>query len=572
MKKTKKQKRMEKMMKKKYDLKTDIDENKTKEVEKLKNVENTLIKIAIVLGVLTTACIILIIYFSKENHLQSVEKEIKEEKIPQEIGLDDITFLLPDNCDLNQPIPNFTFSSDSGELMSIEDFKGEITIITFWASWCPDCLEELALVNDFLDIVKQYDPVNYILINRLDHERETKEQAEKYLLDEKINMKTYYDDREIAYKTLGIHNIPTTFFIDADGILRAWWPKQITDTSVFEAYLLSTIKGSGRVTGEFVENHMIDEQGGVHSIYDTDKAATFQSYVLSESQGAMLEYAVLKDDKTLFNHIYNYIESKMQNNHMTSWIVENGIASEVNALIDDFRIYTSLVKANGIWGGYEKDIKKYENAFIKYALKNGRYIDFYDGEKKEYAERLTLCFGDLYAMSILAEKDERFKNAYDEAVKVVTQGMISTDFPLFYSWYNYKSNKYEEDDMNTAEAMVTLYHLAEMDMLPQESLEWLKYTISNGGIKARYSVDGEIISGYNYESTAVYALVAMIAFEVGDRDLCSEALKKMEKMRINNMDYEYNGAFGLEDGTGINSFDQIMAMLAYEYTYSPRWD
>jgi len=569
MKKIKKQTRMEKMMKKRYDTKMDLGENK---VEKLKNVENTLIKIAIILGVLTTVCIIFIISFSKENNLRSVEKEIKEQKNSQEIGLDDITFLLPDNCDLNQPIPNFTFSSGAGELMSIEDFKGETTIITFWASWCPDCLEELALTNDFLNITKQYDHVNYILINRLDHERETKEKAEKYLLDEKINIKTYYDDSEIAYKTLGIHNIPTTFFIDADGILRAWCPKQITDTSVFEAYLLSTIKGSGRVTGEFVENHMIDEQGGVHSIYDTDKATTFQSHVLSESQGAMLEYAVLIDDKTLFNHIYNYIESKMQNNHMTSWIVENEIASGVNALIDDFRIYTSLVKANKIWGGYEESIKRYENTFIKYAIKNDHYRDFYDGETKEYAERLTLCFADLHAMSILAEREEGFKDAYDRAIKVVTQGMISTDFPLFYSWYNYKTNKYEKDDMNTAEAMVTFYHLAEMGMLPEESLEWLKYTISNGGIKARYSVGGKVINGYNYESTAVYALIAMIAVEVGDRDLCGKALKKMEKMRINNIDYEYNGAFGLEDGRGINSFDQIMAMLAYEYTYSPRWD
>ena len=549
-----------------------LDKDKIKETKKLKKTEKLLIRIAIILGAVATVCVIIIIRFSIENDSKSTKERTAEQDDSQEMGLDDSTFLLPDNCNLNQPIPSFTFSTETGEQVSIEDFRGEITIVTFWASWGPDCMEELEKANEFLDIVNQYKNVNYILINKLDGEKETIEQAEKYLLDEGVNIKTYYDDGLIAYNMLGMHNIPTTYFIDADGILRAWCPKQITDGSVFEAYVLNTIKGSGTVTGEFVENQMIDEQGGVHSLYDTVREKTLQSVVLSESQGAILEYALLKDDQILFNQTYNYIKEIMWNDTLTSWIVENGIPSEVNALIDDFRIYTSLVEADEIWGGYEEEISKYEKSFAKYAVNKDQYVDFYDGESKEYAERLTLCFGDLYAMSVLAKKDSNLENAYEKAVKVVTEGMISDEFPLFYSWYNYKTNKYEEDEMNTAEAMVTFYHLAEMDMLPQESIDWLNRTILNGGIKARYLVDGEVASGYNYESTAVYALVAMIAVEVKDRDLCNEALKKMEKMRINNVDYEYNGSFGLEDGTGVNSFDQIMAMLAYEYTYNPNWD
>jgi hypothetical protein len=257
----------------------------------------------------------------------------------------------------------------------------------------------------------------------------------------------------------------------------------------------------------------------------------------------------------------------MWNDNLTAWIVDKGEVSEVNALIDDFRIYTSLVEANKNWGGYDEKIEIYEEALKNYAIQDDHYVDFYDGDQKEYAERLTLCFADLYAMSMLAEKDAEFQKAYEEAIRVVTEGMISEKFPLYYSWYNYNSETYEKDEMNSAEAMITLYHLAEMDMLPQESIAWLKYTVANGGIKARYTVDGDVVEGYNYESTAIYALVAMIAIEVEDYDLCSESLKKMERMHIINSDYLYNGSFGLADGSGINSFDQVMAMLAYEYTY-----
>jgi hypothetical protein len=90
-----------------------------------------------------------------------------------------------------------------------------------------------------------------------------------------------------------------------------------------------------------------------------------------------------------------------------------------------------------------------------------------------------------------------------------------------------------------------------------------------GGVKARYKTDGTVVEGYYYDSTAVYALIAMIGEIEGDKKLQGKAPKKMEKMRIMDTAYPYYGAFGLEDGSGITSFDQVMAMLAYEYTGKP---
>ena len=116
--------------------------------------------------------------------------------------------------------------------------------------------------------------------------------------------------------------------------------------------------------------------------------------------------------------------------------------------------------------------------------------------------------------------------------KLVVEGKISEDFPLYYSWYNYKTGEYEKDDLNTAEAMVTLLHLAEAGLLKDDTAQWLKSQMDREGIKARYTVSGEVVDGYNYDSTAVYALVAMIAEKIGDKDLQGKALKKMEKMRI----------------------------------------
>ncbi|WP_414732166.1 hypothetical protein [Acetobacterium carbinolicum] len=251
---------------------------------------------------------------------------------------------------------------------------------------------------------------------------------------------------------------------------------------------------------------------------------------------------------------------------LTSWVVSaNEGASHTNALIDDLRIYQALSDANGKWGGYDQFLKVYETKLLSYGLSGNDYIDFYDADTSEKSNRLTLCYADFLAMESLKSVSAEFNEPYENAMKIVNEGYISNDFPLYYSWYSYDQRKYAEDDLNMAEEMVTLLYLAEIDRLPDQTLSWLKKKMANGGIKARYTIKGKVVAGYNYDSTAVYALVAMLADEIGDIELRGNALKRMELMRINDTSLSYNGGFGIEDGSGITSFDQVMPVLAYQY-------
>lgn len=537
----------------------------------LSKVEKILIIILCVLAaVILTGGILLAVYSPEDDMLdQSSGNDAEwspDEQLAQEASLDDITSILPDHCNLNQKIPDISFEDENGKEVSVRAFEGKITVITFWASWCPDCQKELPLMNKFLDTAKGYGDINYILVNKLDNEKETKGKARQYLSKQEIPVNTYYDNGLTAYKKLGLHNIPTTLFLDEQGIIRARSPKQITEVSVFEGFLKDTAEGSGKVTCDFVTSQLMDSKGGIHTIYDTSREKTEASDVLSETQGAMLEYAVLKNDRELFDKVFNYVNSVMKSRGLTAWKVSGNKPAHVNSLLDDFRIVNALMAANRLWGGYEGSMDNYKKALVRYGVSNGNYVDFFDSRYKQYGKRFTLCYGDLETMKELAIQEERLKEPYEKAKTLIVEGKISEDFPLYYSWYNYKTKEYEKDDLNMAEAMVTLLHLAEADLLQEDTIAWLKEQMDKEGIKARYSVEGKVLDGYNYDSTAVYALTAMIAEEIGDDDLQGKALKKMEKMRIVNTSYAYHGAFGLEDGTGISSFDQVMAMLAYEYT------
>ncbi len=527
-------------------------------------VEKVLILILCILTVFTAGGLLFLShYFNKEKLLKSQSESVDE------TSLDDITAILPKYCNINEKIPDIRFMGESGDVVTMKEFEGKPTIITFWASWCPDCRKELSHIGEFINTSKNYGDINYILINRTDNKKETKETAKKYLSEQGITMDTYYDEGMTAYQQLGLHAIPTTLFLDEHGVIRSWSIKPIEKTSVFEGYLINLAEGSGKVTGDFILNHLMDDRGGVHTIYDPEEDSALKSDVLSETQGVMLEYALLRKDQKLFEKILSYINGVMRVNGITGWSVTNNKPSEVNSLLDDLRIMGALLSANNLWGGYDQLITNYSEEIGKYGIHNRNYMDFYDSGYKKYADRFTLCYGDLSVMSQLAVQDDSFKQPYESAKELVLGGKISERFPLYYSWYDYNKNSYASDDLNTAEAMVTLLHLAEAGLLADDSMAWLKAQMDAGGVKARYKTDGTVVEGYNYDSTAVYALIAMIGEIQGDSRLQGKALKKMEKMRIMDTAYPYYGAFGMEDGSGITSFDQVMAMLAYEYTGKP---
>ena len=537
--------------------------------DSVKRLEKILLRAFLILGLTAIAGIILLIRSDQKEFTLSdvqVEKETEANEYDWEAGLSDSTLWLPDQCSLYEKIPDFAFYDESGEKFRISDFEGKPTVVVFWASWCNDCQEQMPYMNEYMTAAEQYGDIQFLFINKTDGEKETIESADIYIREQQLAIDSYYDTDAQAYDILGLHNIPTTIFLSPEGIIKAWSPNQIKEQGVFEALTQNMIAGSGAVTAAFIIENMMNENGGVHSLYDKNANAVKRSEILSESQGAMLEYAALVKDKELFDKVLSYIENQMLKNDLISWTVSEKGASDVNALIDDLRIYSSLLEAQELWGDYQEVIAQYEQILLEYGINREKYVDFYDSENKTYASRFTLCYGDLRTMEKLAMQEEAFQQAYSKAEEIVTGGQISNEFPLYYSWYNYEKDRYEKDELNAAEAMMVLLHLAEADKLPPNTVKWLKARLQGDGVKARYTVEGKTAPGYNYDSTAVYALIVMIANEIEDEELRGLAFRKMEKMHITDITLPYNGAFGLEDGTGITSFDQIMPMLAYVYS------
>jgi peroxiredoxin len=61
------------------------------------------------------------------------------------------TAVAPDKATLllkDQNIPSFKFEISKGKMVSINEYKGKIVLINFFATWCAPCRKELPLVQD----------------------------------------------------------------------------------------------------------------------------------------------------------------------------------------------------------------------------------------------------------------------------------------------------------------------------------------------------------------------------------------------------------------------------------------
>ncbi len=110
---------------------------------------------------------------------------------------------------------NLTFLDAKNKQINLNDFKGNLIILNFWATWCAPCKEEMPS----LDLLQKNKNLNNLKIFPINIGQENVEKASKFFSDLKIkNLDLYFDSPITLAKKFGLRGIPTSILFDKDGL------------------------------------------------------------------------------------------------------------------------------------------------------------------------------------------------------------------------------------------------------------------------------------------------------------------------------------------------------------------
>jgi cytochrome c biogenesis protein CcmG/thiol:disulfide interchange protein DsbE len=118
---------------------------------------------------------------------------------------------------VNRPAARFTLTGYDGAPLSLEAQRGKVVVLNFWASWCyPACYEEAPVLERGWRTYRDRGVV-VLGVDIQDKAEAGKQFIERFSL----TFPNAIDPNGRVSVDYGVYGVPETFFIDANGNVRA---------------------------------------------------------------------------------------------------------------------------------------------------------------------------------------------------------------------------------------------------------------------------------------------------------------------------------------------------------------
>ena len=118
-------------------------------------------------------------------------------------------------AEVGEKAPSFSIVSlTSNETVSLDDFKGKVVILDFWASWCGPCMQEIPRVNAVVDAYGE--DVAVLGVNMGEDARTVERAVEA----RGMRYPSVLDPRSALGTKFAVQSIPLVVVLDATGRIR----------------------------------------------------------------------------------------------------------------------------------------------------------------------------------------------------------------------------------------------------------------------------------------------------------------------------------------------------------------
>jgi len=116
---------------------------------------------------------------------------------------------------VGQPAPDFALKSANGDNLRLSEFRGDVVMINFWATWCGPCRQEMPLLDE---LYSTYQRVGFNLLGvNIDDDSG---KAMNMIAELGVSFPVLFDTRKEVSKLYAVDAMPATIIVDRDGRVR----------------------------------------------------------------------------------------------------------------------------------------------------------------------------------------------------------------------------------------------------------------------------------------------------------------------------------------------------------------
>src|SRR5690554_1080303 len=125
-----------------------------------------------------------------------------------------------------EPAPNFTLVDLDGKTVSLNDLKGKVVVLDFWATWCAPCIQSFPAMQMAVNKYKDDPEVEFLFINTWEQKEEPKDMIQQLMTKRGFNFTVLIDEKDPVSKrnpvveSYDVIGIPTKFIIDPKGNIK----------------------------------------------------------------------------------------------------------------------------------------------------------------------------------------------------------------------------------------------------------------------------------------------------------------------------------------------------------------
>lgn len=108
--------------------------------------------------------------------------------------------------------PDFRLRTLDGDIVQLSDYRGQVVLVNFWATWCAPCRQEMP------DIQQRFEEGNFAVLAV--NFNEDPELVSAFVDELGLSFPVLLDPGAAIQKVYQVRGYPTSFFIDEEGVIR----------------------------------------------------------------------------------------------------------------------------------------------------------------------------------------------------------------------------------------------------------------------------------------------------------------------------------------------------------------